>query len=80
MKLVICVYDEGGQRDRNARTCGRVQRVIKFTLSASKQIDKQIAGLAGWRGRTMAHLRKVISDADPALKEEFKWNTAVWSA
>jgi hypothetical protein len=72
MKLVICVYDEGGQRDRNARTCGRVQRVIKFTLSASKQIDKQIAGLAGWRGRTMAHVRKVISDADPALKEEFK--------
>jgi hypothetical protein len=54
--------------------------VIKFTLSASKQIDKQIAGLAGWRGRTMAHVRKVISDADPALKEEFKWNTAVWSA
>lgn len=28
----------------------------------------------------MAHLRKVINDADPALKEEFKWNTAVWSA
>jgi hypothetical protein len=49
-------------------------------MSASKQIDKQIAGLTGWRGRTMAHLRKVINDADPALKEEFKWNTAVWSA
>jgi hypothetical protein len=28
----------------------------------------------------MAHLRKVINDADPALKEKFKWNTAVWSA
>ena len=49
-------------------------------MSASKQIDKKIAGLIGWRGRTMAHLRKVINDADPALKEEFKWNTAVWSA
>jgi hypothetical protein len=49
-------------------------------MNASKQIDKQIAGLTGWRGRTMAHLRKVINDADPGLKEEFKWNTAVWSA
>jgi hypothetical protein len=49
-------------------------------MSASKQIDKQIAGLTGWRGRTMAHLRNVISSADSKLTEEFKWNTAVWSA
>ena len=49
-------------------------------MSASKQIDKQIAGLTGWRGRTMAYLRNVISDADSKLTEEFKWNTAVWSA
>jgi hypothetical protein len=49
-------------------------------MSASKQIDKQIAGLTGWRGRTMAHLRNIISNADSKLTEEFKWNTAVWSA
>lgn len=49
-------------------------------MSAAKQIDKQIAGLTGWRGRTMARLRNVISDADSKLTEEFKWNTAVWSA
>src|SRR4051812_7975462 len=48
--------------------------------SASKQIDKKIAELTGWYGRTMTHLRMVINDADPKLKEEFKWNTAVWSA
>ena len=46
-------------------------------MSASKQIDKQIAGLTGWRGKTMARLRSVISDADLKLTEEFKWNTAV---
>ena len=28
----------------------------------------------------MAHLRKVINDAHSKLIEEFKWNTAVWSA
>jgi hypothetical protein len=49
-------------------------------MSASRQIDKQIAGLTGWRGRTMAHLRNIISNADSKLTEEFKWNTAVWSA
>jgi hypothetical protein len=49
-------------------------------MNASKQIDKQIAGLSGWRGRTMARLRSVISEADSKLTEGFKWNTAVWSA
>ena len=28
----------------------------------------------------MVRLRKGINDADPKLKEEFKWHTAVWSA
>jgi hypothetical protein len=49
-------------------------------MSASKQIDKLIAGLTDWRGQTMVRLRKAINDADAELKEEFKWNTAVWSA
>jgi hypothetical protein len=52
----------------------------KSQTAASKQIDRQIAGLTGWCGRTMAHLRKVINEADPELREEFKWNTVVWSA
>jgi hypothetical protein len=49
-------------------------------MNASQQIDKQIAGFTDWRGRTMVRLRKIINDADPNLKEEFKWHTAVWSA
>jgi hypothetical protein len=49
-------------------------------MTAAKQIDKQIAGLTGWCGQTMAHLRKVINEADSKLTEQFKWNTAVWSA
>ena len=43
-------------------------------------LASRFRGLAARRGRMMAHLRKVINDADSELKEEFKWNTAVRSA
>jgi hypothetical protein len=46
----------------------------------SEQIDKQIAGLADWRGQTMVHLRKIINEADSSLKEEWKWGTPVWTS
>jgi len=46
----------------------------------SEQIDKQIADLSDWRGTTMAHLRKLINEADPNLKEDWKWDTPVWTA
>ena len=43
------------------------------TDSASAQIDQRIAALADWRGKTLAHLRKLIHDADPDVIEEIKW-------
>ncbi|AIF84244.1 hypothetical protein NTE_02190 [Candidatus Nitrososphaera evergladensis SR1] len=45
----------------------------------SKLIDKQIADMADWRGEMLAKLRKLVHEADPSLKEEWKWNTAVWT-
>jgi|SRR6266542_558985 len=48
-------------------------------MSASKLIDKQIAELPDWRGKTIAKLRKIIHEADPEITEEWKWNTAVFS-
>ena len=48
-------------------------------MSASKLIDKQIAELPDWRGKTIARLRKIIHEADPEIVEEWKWNTAVFS-
>jgi hypothetical protein len=39
----------------------------------SALIDKLIAGLADWRGKTLANLRKIILDADPEIVEEWKW-------
>jgi hypothetical protein len=48
--------------------------------SASAAIDQKIKDLADWRGKTLAHLRQLIHDADPSIVEEVKWGgTPVWS-
>lgn len=48
--------------------------------SASTLIDEKIKELGDWRGTTLAHLRQLIQDADPDIKEEWKWmGTPVWS-
>jgi hypothetical protein len=48
-------------------------------MNASEQISKQISELSDWRGPLLARLRKLIREADPAMVEEWKWGTAVWS-
>jgi hypothetical protein len=41
--------------------------------SASQQIDDIIAMHGDWRSKTLARLRAVILEADPAVVEEVKW-------
>jgi len=41
--------------------------------SASDLIDKRIKELGDWRGKTLAHVRKIIHEADPEIVEEWKW-------
>jgi hypothetical protein len=41
--------------------------------SASALIDEKIKELGDWRGKTLAHLRQLIHDADPDIEEEWKW-------
>lgn len=41
--------------------------------SASVLIDDRIKELGDWRGKTLAHLRKLIHEADPDIVEEWKW-------
>ena len=43
-------------------------------------IDQRIAAFADWRGTLLARLRQLITAADPAIMEEWKWNVPVWSA
>jgi hypothetical protein len=46
----------------------------------SEAIDRRIADLGDWRGVTLARMRKLIHEADPAVIEELKWRgTPVWS-
>ena len=48
--------------------------------SPSAKIDRRIAELDDWRGETLAKLRAIIREADPAIVEEWKWmGTPVWS-
>ncbi|THD49003.1 MAG: DUF1801 domain-containing protein [Bradyrhizobium sp.] len=41
--------------------------------AAAAKISARIEGLADWRGETLAHLRRLIHDADPQVVEEWKW-------
>ncbi len=48
--------------------------------SASALIDELIAKLTGWRGKTLASIRKSILEAAPEIIEEWKWmGSPVWS-
>jgi len=49
-------------------------------LPPSELISRKIAELGDWRGETLARMRKLIQQADPAVVEEWKWmGTPVWS-
>jgi hypothetical protein len=53
--------------------------------AASTNITQRIHELGDWRGETLAHIRRLIHDADPGIAEEWKWvkpttpGTPVWS-
>ena len=49
-------------------------------MNPSERIDELIAGLADWRGKTLASIRKTILEADREIIEEWKWmGSPVWS-
>ena len=50
------------------------------TSAASRAIDAKLKELADWRGRTLAQVRRLVRQADPAVVEEVKWGgVPVWS-
>jgi hypothetical protein len=48
-------------------------------LNSSQHISAYIAGLNDWRGERLAQFRRLILDAHPAVEENWKWDTPVWS-
>lgn len=49
-------------------------------MNATQNIDKVQAELIDWRGTVYAQLRELINNAQPDLEEDWKWDTAVWTA
>jgi hypothetical protein len=53
--------------------------------SASSKITKRAKEYGDWRGETLANIRRLILEADPTIKEEWKWvkptnpGVPVWS-
>ena len=49
-------------------------------MDPSQQIDRLIADLTDWRGKTFAGIRKSILETDREIIEEWKWmGSPVWS-
>ncbi|KVL14134.1 DUF1801 domain-containing protein [Burkholderia sp. MSMB1826] len=49
-------------------------------LTPSARIDALIAGIADWRGKTLADVRQTILAAQAGIVEEWKWmGSPVWS-
>jgi hypothetical protein len=49
-------------------------------MNPSRRIDRLIASLTDWRGKTFAGVRKSILAADREIIEEWKWmGSPVWS-
>jgi hypothetical protein len=42
-------------------------------MKSNGSVRELIAKTHGWRGATLARLRKIVRDADPALVEDIKW-------
>ena len=48
-------------------------------MTPSELIDRRIAELGDWRGKTLSRVRALIHEAVPDVVEEWKWTNPVWS-
>jgi hypothetical protein len=49
-------------------------------MTPSQRIDRLIAELTDWRGKTFTSVRKTVLEADREIIEEWKWmGSPVWS-
>ncbi len=48
-------------------------------MSGSEQIDKYVAELRTWQADFVSLFHKLLLGVNPKLKEEWKWNTPIWT-
>ena len=57
-----------------SRSAGtRLQGIGTTATAATHFIDERIRSLGGWRGGTLAEVRRLIHEASPDILEECKW-------
>jgi hypothetical protein len=56
-----------------AKRASRPSRTRKPAAKAKKIIDERVHDLEDWRRETLARMRALILEADPAMIEERKW-------
>lgn len=56
------------------------KRATASDSQASQRISAYIASYADWHGDMLTRIREIVLSADSGLREEWKWNTPVWSA
>jgi len=52
---------------------------LEDELPPSQHITNYITELPDWRGEMLARLRQLVLEAVPDIKENWKWDTPVWS-
>jgi hypothetical protein len=71
-KMTGVTTSDTGSSDTGSDTDG--------TVAASDLISNRIAELDDWRGETLARMRKLITESNPDVIEEWKWRgVPVWS-
>jgi hypothetical protein len=48
-------------------------------MSQSEKISEYIQKNKDWRGELIKQIRELILETTPAMEEEWKWNSPVWS-
>jgi hypothetical protein len=66
-------------QEDNRKTAKRATKKAGADNTAAELISRRIAELGDWRGDTLAKIRRLIKEADPAVVEEWKWSNPVWS-
>jgi hypothetical protein len=46
---------------------------VNTNQSESRLVERRIREIGGWHGKTLARMRALIVEADPAMTEELKW-------
>ena len=67
------------KKTSTAKKTAAAKKTTTTGESPSRLIDARIKELGDWRGKTLAHVRALIKQADPEVVEEWKWRgVPVW--